>query len=1188
MPLRIVLGRSGTGKTSFCMDEIRAKLEGSPDGMPLILLVPEQATFQTEYTLLGKAGVKGTIRAQVLSFRRLAFRVMQEIGGTALTPINENGKNMLLYKIVHHLEDRLQLFQGAAGQRGFIEKLGELMSEWKRYGFTTEAMQQGIRQSGAEATAAGASLLDRKLHDLQHIYSELESELTGKYIDSEDYLSWLCKGSEEAELLKGAEVWIDGYISFTPKEMEVIGQLVLHAARVTVTLNLDRLYTPGQKPHELDMFYSSAQTCLQLIGLAEQLAAEVEEPIQLGGKPPARFNDRPALSHLERHYQHRTAMLASARNAGSRQGELEEISLHAAVSRRAEVEAAARDLLARVRKEGLRWRDCIVMVRDGTVYNDYISSVFEDCGIPHFLDRKDKAMQHPLTELIRSALETVNQGWRYEAVFRCIKTELLLPIDGPLTREALDRLENYALAAGIDGSAKWNDAKRWKPLVQDSLEGKELPGAAEQAAFQEIMKSRETVVQPLRKFDRALKKAVNVQEMCRAVFKLLEDIDAADRLESWSNRDTLRGDLVLARQHRQLWDGVMNLLDQLVELTGEEKITAELFGGMLEAGLESLRIGSIPPSLDQVLVGSLDRTHSDNIKVCYVLGANDGIMPMRIKEDGLLTDQERERLAEGGIRMAPGARRRLLDERFLIYHALTRPSRHLWVSYALSDEEGKSLLPSEIVHDLIQMFPGLAAQMEAAEPHSGQSPEEQLAFAALPQRALSHLIAQLRLWRQGQAIDEGWWHIYNWFAVHPHWNRTLARLLASLEYTNEEPPLSMRTATELYGQRLQASVSRLERFVSCPFQHFAIHGLRLRERRMHRLGAPDIGQLFHAALSRLAGGLGEQWGSAPEGEIRRQASVVVEELAPRLQSNILTSSSRFEYISRKLTEIVAQAAIVLGEHARRAQFVPVGLELGFGGEGELPALVLPLDGNRQLELVGRIDRVDAAETEEGLLLRVLDYKSSSTALRLEEVAYGLSLQMLAYLDVLLTHSPQWLGREAKPAGVLYFHVHNPLLSSANRLEAQEARKQLLKRFKLKGLLLADDEAVKLMDGELDTGYSELLPVALKREGGFYSSSSVVNDEDWKVLRRSVRRTIGKIGKRITEGEVAIAPYKMGGKSPCTHCAYKPVCQFDPLFEGNDYVRLAKRSKESVWQALAGPEADEFSVEEGERQYGTRD
>ncbi len=457
MPLRIVLGRSGTGKTNFCMNEIRGRLQDSPGGAPLILLVPEQATFQTEYTLIGKAGVKGTIRAQVLSFRRLAFRVMQEFGGTALTPITENGKNMLLYKIVHHLGERLQLFQGAAEQHGFIEKLGELLTEWKRYGITADSVSHGAaaQQGELAAQGLGSSLLDRKLHDLQHIYSSLETELAGKYVDSEDYLSWLSKGSGEAELLNGAEVWIDGYTSFTPKELEAIGELIRHTAGVTVTLNLDRLYLPGDKPHELDMFYSSAQTCMQLIGLAEQLGAEVEERLLLDANPPARFAGRPALAHLERHYQYRTAMLASSRADGRRKGELEEVSLHAAVSRRAEVEAAARDLTARVRAEGLRWRDCMIMVREGALYNDYITAVFEDFGIPHFLDRKDKALQHPLTEFIRSAIETVNQGWRYEAVFRCIKTELLLPAGGHLTREALDRLENYVLARGIDGSRKW-------------------------------------------------------------------------------------------------------------------------------------------------------------------------------------------------------------------------------------------------------------------------------------------------------------------------------------------------------------------------------------------------------------------------------------------------------------------------------------------------------------------------------------------------------------------------------------------------------------------------------------------------------------------------------------------------------------------------------------------------------------
>jgi ATP-dependent helicase/nuclease subunit B len=353
----------------------------------------------------------------------------------------------------------------------------------------------------------------------------------------------------------------------------------------------------------------------------------------------------------------------------------------------------------------------------------------------------------------------------------------------------------------------------------------------------------------------------------------------------------------------------------------------------------------------------------------------------------------------------------------------------------------------------------------------------------------------------------------------------------------------------------------MERFVACPFQHFVIHGLRLQERKLFRLGAPDIGQLFHAALSRLAGQLGERFGQLAVEQIRAFAASAVDELAPRLQSQILLSSGRYRYIAQKLKEIVAQAAVVLSEHARRSQFRPVGLEVAFGPGGTIPALHLPLEGGGSMEIIGRIDRVDAAETDNGVLLRVIDYKSSATQLRLEEVIFGLSLQMLTYMDVLITHSAVWLGREAQPAGVLYFHVHNPLLGASNRINADEARLLMLKRFKLKGLVLADEETVRLMDGQLDKGHSELLPVAIKKDGGFYGTSSVVSKEQWNVLRRSVRGTIKGIGKRIQ------------------FCSYKAVCQFDAQFEGNDYVKLNKTPKELIWDRLAAGGSDTASFTE---------
>ncbi|OMF34181.1 helicase-exonuclease AddAB subunit AddB [Paenibacillus sp. FSL H8-0548] len=1168
MSLRFVIGRSGTGKTSYCLNEIREQLRVQPDGPPLVMLVPEQATFQTEYALLQTGELSGTIRAQALSFRRLAFRVMQETGGTALTPIGDTGKHMLLYKIVHRLGQQLELFQSGAEQPGFIDRLAELLTEWKRYGIDAELLQD--KQNANNASAGQSTLLNRKLHDLQLIYSQMEQELAGMYIDAEDYLRYLQNGYADAPAMQGAQIWVDGFFGFTPTEFEALGTLIASSAEVTVTLTLNRDYQAGEQPHELDLFHPTAVTYNTLMELAAKHEVEVVPPTILGEALPVRFTSSPMLAHLEKHYSERIPMLISDKEMLDPENIRCGVSLHAAANRRAEVEAVARDIIRRAQHEGLRWRDIAVMVRNNEDYADYIGLVFTDYGIPFFVDQKEKAVHHPLVEFIRSALETVLFGWRYDAVFRCVKTEMLFPMDGSLLREWFDMLENFALAAGIDGW-KWLDKRRWHPLVPVSLDDDDEMevkiSEKAQREFDIVLAAREAVVQPLNRFGEALKKAGNVQEMCEALYRLLEHSDAADRLERWGILEAQAGKTQRARSHRQLWDSVMQLLDQLVELAGAETVTPELFAGMIEAGLDSLKLAAVPPALDQVLIGSMDRTRSGQVQVSYVLGANDGVMPMRVKEDGILTEQERERLAEDGLAMAPGVRRRLLDERFMIYNALTAPSRHLWLSWAQADEEGRSLLPSEIIRQIRQLFPGIPIQSIAAEPSPSLSILEQSMFVSQPQRTLSYLIAAIRKWQNGAAIAPFWWDMYNWFAIRPEWQRKLQLLTGSLSYVNQELYLSKETARELYGARLQVSVSRMERFVSCPFQHFAIHGLKLRERKLYRLDAPDVGQLFHAALSKMTNSLGGGWGKATEAELKAVAAQTVDELAPKLQSQILLSSSRFQYIARKLKEIVGQAALMLGEHARRAKFQPVGTEVAFGPDGTLPALRIPLEDGGELEIIGRIDRVDAADTEEGLLLRVLDYKSSSTHLRLEEVAFGLSLQMLTYLDVLVTYAPAWLGKAASPAGVLYFHVHNPVLALTNRVSPAEASGQLLKRFKTRGLISANADTVRLMDDELETGYSELLPVALKRDGTFYSSSSVVTNEQWDVLRQSVRHKIGQIGSAIQAGEVSIEPYRMGTKTPCQYCDYKAVCQFDAQFDGNEYKKLSKPAKEEIWQQL---------------------
>jgi ATP-dependent helicase/nuclease subunit B len=543
-----------------------------------------------------------------------------------------------------------------------------------------------------------------------------------------------------------------------------------------------------------------------------------------------------------------------------------------------------------------------------------------------------------------------------------------------------------------------------------------------------------------------------------------------------------------------------------------------------------------------------------------------------MQEKGVLTEGERELLLRSGLPMADGSERKLLDEAFIIYTTLTVPSQRLWLSYPLADEEGKMLLPSELIRQIRSLFPMIKPGLLYADPSPEMEASEQFDYIAHPSQALSYMAVRMKHWMQGGRMNELWWDAYNWFAERPEWRPRLQSMVTSLVYTNRETSLSPNSSRMLYGTHLRASVSRMERFVACPFSHFVSHGLRLQERRVYRLDAPDIGQLFHAAISEFALQLGQQqveWGSLSEEAIMERSSSIVDVLAPKLQGEILLSSSRFQYIARKLKQVVGKTAVMLSEHARRGEFVPLRLEIDFGPGKELPALHLQLDNGCTMEIIGRIDRLDCAEGEKGILLRIIDYKSSQTNLILSEVFYGLSLQMLTYLDVVLTHAEEWLGIEAFPAGVLYFHVHNPMLHLTNALDAEEVENALRKRFKMRGLITADADIAHRMDNHLKhtPGHSQLIPVAMKKDGSFYSSSSVATEAQWDSLRKYVRSQIKQIGTGITEGHVEIAPYRIGKKAACQQCSYRSVCQFDPLYEGNEMRAWKQRGKEQVWTEI---------------------
>ncbi|MED3905597.1 helicase-exonuclease AddAB subunit AddB [Geobacillus thermodenitrificans] len=1166
MSLRFLLGRSGSGKTTACLEEIRRQLQEDPKGRTIVYLVPEQMTFQCEYALIHTEGTEGMIRAQVFSFPRLAWRVLQETGGMNRYHVHDVGVQMMIRKIIEQRKQELKLFGRAADKSGFVEQLHEMIAECKRYCLTPDELRRhaGVLESGSGQP--GRRLLADKLSDVALVYEELERSLLGHYLDSEDYLRLLVEHIPRSSYLHGADIYIDGFHHFSPQEYMVIEQLLHRCRRVTVCLTADRPYDVGM-PDELDLFYLPAQTYRQLRELALANDIMIESPVVLSVN--RRHQDK-ALAHLEEQFHRRPLLPYEA--------ETDAICLYEAANRRAEIEAVAREIIRLVRDEGARYRDIALIIRQTEAYRDLVKTVFFDFDIPYFMDEKEPMHYHPLIELVRAALETVVTRWRYEAVFRAVKTDLLFPVDGDLAmwREAADKLENYVLAHGVKGE-KWTSDERWTYRRYQALDGLNVPQTDEERQFEDKLNEwREALAAPLRRLERRLRRAADGRGLCTALYLFLEELQIPKKLEQMSAQAEADGRLVEAHQHEQAWNAVVDLLDQYVEMLGAEPLPLAEFAKIIEAGLDRLEFALVPPAIDQVIVAQLDRSRLIDVKYAFIIGVNDGVIPAKVKDEGLVAEVEREQLRELGVALAPGGREQLFYDPFFVYLALACPSRRLYVTYPLADGEGKALMPSPLIKQLVQLFPRVSVHLCGNDPFD--APEEKPeTFVTVPRATQTYLISQLRAWKRNYGIDPLWWDVYNVLISHPEWRARVEQAVSGLFYTNQAV-LKREWSRRLYGKKIQASVSRMEQFQKCPYAHFASHGLRLKERNVFRLEAPDVGQLFHAAIKQIADRVREQhldWKQLSRSECERLSAEAVERIAPLIQQQVLSSSNRYEYMKRKLKNVVARTTHVLSEHARASGFAPVGFELSFGPGGDLPPLRFQLRDGTVMELVGRIDRVDKAESSQGVLLRIIDYKSSAKTLDLTEVYYGLALQMFTYLDIVLTYAEQLVGEPALPAGVLYFHIHNPIIQAKQWLDNEmEVARKLLEPFRMRGLLLADAETIRLMDSQTENGqWSLIVPAQLTRTGAIHSRSSVASASDFAALRQHVRRLFVDIGGQIADGVVSIAPYKLKNKTACEFCAFKPVCQFDEALSGNGYRKLTPQTKDAVIETLGKREEE---------------
>jgi ATP-dependent helicase/nuclease subunit B len=798
---------------------------------------------------------------------------------------------------------------------------------------------------------------------------------------------------------------------------------------------------------------------------------------------------------------------------------------------------------------------------------------------------------------MRSALETVFFGWTYAPVFRYLKTDLV-----SVSRDEVDQLENYVLAHGIKGK-RWIDGKPWdyQRVYAIGEKNQEL-SQVQRSELAYINKIKELAIRDLADFYMTVEQNSTIRGISAGLYTLINNLGIKDRLEDWATEARENKQLDRAREHAQIYNQVLLLLDEIVEALGDQESSAESYLKVLEAGLENLRLGLIPPGLDQVFIGSLDRSRNPEVRANFLIGINDGILPARPSAEGILTNQERELLLARGLNLAPDAKRCLFDEQYLVYLGLTRASEYLWISYALADQEGRALNPSVIIQDLQEVFPGIRVQDCPLEP-AGVDCQEDLDFISAPRRSLTYLTVKLREANSGLDISSVWRDVYNALIMNNRYR--VARSTAGLFYQNRERCLQPETVKRLYGSSLRAGITQIEQFNACPFAHFLKYGLRLKERETWKLRPMDLGQFFHAALKNFGERLNQDvpnWITITVEMCNQLVDEIILQLLPQLQNEIMISSVRQQYLGQKLLRIVRSSAWALVEQMRCGSFRPLAMEMGFGYPGELPALRIALENAIEnssvnslenkiseqlvdaldtfkpiytiaedkaegncLELVGRIDRVDWAKSPAGSYLRVVDYKSGSAGINLNDIHHGLGLQLLTYLEVALNNAQQMAGEEAIPGGMLYFRIRKPMLAVKGQVAPEKIAQELRKVYKLKGLVLEDRDLIELMEKGL-IGDSSIIPVGFKVNGEFKSRSAVLSRNQFAGLRRYLRQILKDTGRGILAGEADIQPYQRKKKKACGYCHLKSVCQFDTTV-GNQYRVLQDLEDRLIWHLI---------------------
>lgn len=1132
MSLQFVLGNSGSGKSGWLYQSMLEQAAANQDKNYLII-VPEQFTMQTQRELVRMQENHAIMNVDVLSFARLAYRVFDELGKQNLVVLEETGKNLVLRKVAQIKKKELKVLGNSMNKMGYISEVKSLISELTQYNVKPEDLKHFLEESSFGET------LKLKMGDILTMYRGFEEYMEGKYITSEEVLTLLKAVAEESALLKDSIIVFDEFTGFTPIQNLLMHELMRIAEKIFVSVTIDTRedFYHSRGMHEL--FAMSRKTIQSLLKIADGLHISVEEPVVMENGETLRYRNAPELFFMEQN-------LFRPAGTGWR-GEISNISITGLKNPREELKFAAREITRLVREKGMRYQEIALVTGDVSQYASYVPEIFSQYEIPFFIDQTKNILFHPFIEFIRAVLEVVEYDFSYESVFRFLRCGL---IDGLMVTQAaeeenvairmedIDCLENYVLARRIRGK------KRWSQTFTFVTKG------GMRYDMQRLNQIRSCIYEqflPLTEAFRGGDKNVRTQTV--ALYRFISDLGIEAQLKKRELLWEEKGDAAKAKEYAQIYKIVMDLLDKVAALLGEEQISIREYADILDAGFEAAKVGIIPPGNDRVTVGDIERTRLNHIKVLFFAGVNDGVVPKAGNTGGIISQFEREMLTEYHLNLAPLAREKVFIQKFYLYLNMTKPSDALYVTFSRVNQDGKAMRRSYLIGTLLKLFPALRVR-EQEETTSAED-------ALTPESSMQYFLEGLCK-EDGKEAD--WAALANWYLSNENYCTEVKDLVEAAYLAHTDEPISRAVTRALYGTVLENSVTRLERFAACAFAHYLSYGLQLRERELQEFASVDMGNIYHDALEYFAKKVEQSeytWHDLPEEMEEKFSKECMAQAVAGCTDTGIFGEARNRYLLKRMENTIRRTIWALLLQIRKGKFTPSEFEVSFSRADNLSAVNFTLSEDERMRLGGRIDRVDTFETEDKVYVKIIDYKSGNTSFSLLNLYHGLQLQLVVYLNAAMElASKKHPGKEAEPAGIFYYHINNPMVEGTGMESEEEIRHAVLEHLKPNGLVNENPAIYRAMDTDF-TGSSAVIPVALKADGSLKANAKVAGTLDFKAMSEHVNRIIVDTGQRILAGETSVRPYLLDEGTGCDYCPYHTICGFDTRIPGYDYRRLEK-------------------------------